>query len=366
MDSETIIFLVIIVGILIVIGIKKIFIDAGKANRSSYHYSKPPLYNIEPTTSKSTDNQQNIQNNNAFDRNRAEYLLKQLNESTNIVNNTTDPKVYFKRLNLIFDILMEMTKYEKYGIYKGSTPTQDLNKLKNDLGSSVKAFIDRTYEAQILKTCNLKTQQGKVNSLNKYFDSMFSAFECANTFWSGDSTRAHYTGNLFTDSNKAYLNSLYEECKQAYNLEGDANIDDSIKELIPKTEKPQLVFDADKEKELLAEYRKYKDDIDSSNTYYAALPLIDFYYKYRSLDDKYLNLCMEYCDICISLLTSSGMQKYLSDGIFIPAFKKLVVIYDKKKEYQKALEIIDEAVKYDREVEYYEKKRASILKKMNK
>ena len=65
MDIETMIFLGIIVGILLIIGIKKIFIDNGKTNRSSYHYSKPPLYNIEPSISKSTDSQQNVQNNHA-------------------------------------------------------------------------------------------------------------------------------------------------------------------------------------------------------------------------------------------------------------------------------------------------------------
>lgn len=347
----------------IIVIIKKMFESSESTYKSSYNYSssKPPL----PETTYSSKPAYRLKAS-PFEIEQAQYLVKQLNESTNIINKTTDPKVYFKRLNFIFDTLMEMTKYEKYDIYKGSTPTQDLDKLKNDLGSSVKAFIDRTYEAQILKTCNLKTHQGKVNSLNKYFDSMFSAFECANTFWSGSNEKVHYTGNLFTDSNRAYLNSLYEDCKQAYDLEGNANINDSIKELIPKTEKPQLVFDVAKEKELLAEYRKHKDDIDSSCAYYAVLPLIDFYYKYRSLDDKYLNLCIKYCNICISLLSSSGMKKYLSDGICIPAFKKLVIIYDKKKEYTKALEVIDKAVKYDREVEYYEKKRSAILKKMNK
>lgn len=63
MNSETIIFLVIIVGVLIIIGIKKIFIDAGKTNRSSYHYSKPPLYNFESDKPKTANTQNNVQNN---------------------------------------------------------------------------------------------------------------------------------------------------------------------------------------------------------------------------------------------------------------------------------------------------------------
>ena len=367
MDLETIIFLGIIVGVLLINGIKKIFIDAGNKSRTSFHYSKPPLYNFESTPSNKTDVQQNSQSDYSFECTQAQYLLEELNECENIINHTTNPKTFFGRLNFAFDILLELITYEKYGFFTDK-PSDDYNKLLNSLEKEVNDFIDRSYESQILKVCELKTHQGRVNNLKKYFDTMFTAFDCANTFWSGSDIEFHYTGNLFTDGNKAYLSSLYEECKRTYDLDngGNSNIDNLYKESTPKEEKPQLVFDTDKEKELLAEYKKHKDDVDSSGAYYAAMPLIDFYYKYRSLDDKYLNLCIEYCNICISLLPSSGMQKYLSDGIFIPAFKKLVVIYDKKKEYQKALEIIDEAVKYDREVEYYEKKRASILKKMNK
>lgn len=345
----------------IIIIIKKMFETSESSYSSSSHYTSSG--NTSQSSSPVSNNKHTAKPSlSSYDIEHAKYLLKQLNESTNIVNHTTNPKTYFGRLNFIFDTLIEMTKYEKSGIYKGSSPTQNLNKLKNDLESSVNAFIDRAYEAQIIKTCSLKTEQGKINSLNKFFDSMFAAFECANTFWSGDSVKEHYIGKLFTSGNMAYLNSLHEECKQTYNLEGD--IATAIKNLVPKTEKPKLIFDKAKEKELLAEYRKYKDN-DPSGAYYAAIPLIDFYYKYRDLDDKYLNLCIEYCNICISLLSSQDMQEYISEGIFIPAFKKLVIIYDKKKEYEKALTIIDEAVKFDREVEYYEKKRAAILKKMN-
>ena len=267
------------------------------------------------------------------------------------------------RVNFIYDTLMELTKYEKYGIYTGSTPTADIEKLNRDLESSVNAFVDRAYEAQLIKVCNLKTEKGKLNSLEKFFDSMYAAFDCANTFWSGNGVRAHYTGPLITAGNRAYLDALHEDCMKAYGI--DQDMTPLINKVSHKASKSELVFDDTKEKELIAEYNKYKNT-SSSGAYYAALPLIDFYYKYRSLDKKYLILCMEYCNICISLLNIPDMQQYVSEGIVIPAFKKLVIIYDKKKEYKKALEIIDKAIKYDRDTDYYEKKRAAILKKMIK
>lgn len=49
----------------IIIIIKKMFDTSENTGSSSYHDSKPPLYNIEPTTSKSTNAQQSIKNNHA-------------------------------------------------------------------------------------------------------------------------------------------------------------------------------------------------------------------------------------------------------------------------------------------------------------
>lgn len=350
--------IVIAAFVVIVVVLKKLFNSSGNTRSSYSHYtsSDSGRSNSLPSKNKSSS-QQKI---SPSELQHAQYLAKQLSESTNIVNHTTNPKTYFGRLHFLFDTLMAMTEYEKYGIYTGGTPTEDLHKLNQSLESSVNDFINRSYEAQMIKVCSLKTQQGKMSSMKKYFDSRLAAFDHASSFWSGDNMKPHYTGKLFTDNNKAYLISLYEDCKQAYSLEGDGNA-----AIAPESKTPKLVFDLYREKELLKEYRKYAES-NADDAYYAALPLIDFYYKYRSLDEKYLKLCMKYCNICISLLPSPEMQKYVSDGICIPAFKKLVIIYDKKKEYKKALAIIDEAVKFDREVEYYEKKKATILKKMNK
>lgn len=49
----------------IIIIIKKLFDTSENTGSSSYHNSEPPLYNIEPTTSKSTNTQQSINNNHS-------------------------------------------------------------------------------------------------------------------------------------------------------------------------------------------------------------------------------------------------------------------------------------------------------------
>lgn len=123
------------------------------------------------------------------------------------------------------------------------------------------------------------------------------------------------------------------------------------------------IFDYSKEKQLLAEYNKYKNHTDKSFLYYSALPLVDFYYKFRNLDDKYLDECIKYCNICISCLSTSYMKPYLKDGAYVPVFKRLWIIYTNKKQYDKALSIADKALKYNQDVEYFCKKKQEITKK---
>lgn len=123
-------------------------------------------------------------------------------------------------------------------------------------------------------------------------------------------------------------------------------------------------FDYKKEKELLSEYNKYKDYKDKSFVYFSALPMIDFYYKFRNLDSRYLGECIKYCEICISLLTSPYMKNDLKAGMYIPAFKRLFIIYKNNGEYQKAMNVIKQAKKYNQDAEYFEKQKNILEEKM--
>ena len=139
-------------------------------------------------------------------------------------------------------------------------------------------------------------------------------------------------------------------------------------ESLTKGKNPKM-FDVKAESELLQEYKKFKGKKNASE-YFSALPLISFYYKFRNLDDKYLNECMYYCNLCISLLDTKDMKHYVDDGIVIPAFKQMVIIYENKKEYTTAIKYAKRALKYSKhnkeETEYYKKKIKSIQEKAKK
>lgn len=137
-------------------------------------------------------------------------LLKQAQESAKLVNTTVKPDIFFGRLNFLFDVLYNMTKFEKKMKFKkGHAPIDDFNRLATNLELTVNDFIDRSYEKALEKVNSLKTEKGKKNHLQKYFDSMFLAFENSHSFWQGNNMSSHYTGILFTENNMKHLNDLY-------------------------------------------------------------------------------------------------------------------------------------------------------------
>ncbi len=137
---------------------------------------------------------------------RVKTLLKQVQESAKLVNNTIKPDVYFGRLNFLFDLFLTLQEFEKYKIFTGKSPTQDYNYLLRNMEQSVNNFIDRSFENQYNKMKKLKTDKSKTNSYLKYDKTINNAFLNANTFWSGNTGSKHYTGKLYTENNIKYLN----------------------------------------------------------------------------------------------------------------------------------------------------------------
>lgn len=141
-----------------------------------------------------------------------------------------------------------------------------------------------------------------------------------------------------------------------------------------KAEKKVPEFDAAQEQQLLHELKsKSRRTLDKHFCYIA---LQEFYYKYRDLDEKYLQKCIDYCMKDISLLPevqSSYRKEELAriDSIAsfyskeelaerrkeveyfngtIPAFYRLAVIYEKIKDFESAINICNQAIDYYRSI----------------
>ena len=133
------------------------------------------------------------------------------------------------------------------------------------------------------------------------------------------------------------------------------------------------MFDRGEETKLLADLNSA---LNAYEKHFALIPLQNFYYKYRDIDHLCLEKCIEYClediesldEMQVSyqeinrnsilrrlndfpeLYTKERANKMLSEidsfNGDIPAFKRLSIIYEKGKKYQKSIDICRLAVTY--------------------
>lgn len=150
---------------------------------------------------------------------QAENLMKQLLECTTLINSTASSKTFFGRLHFSLDILLELQKFEKYNIFTGSTPTEDYQKLIDNLEATVDAFIDRSIIDHVKKHEHLKTQKAKDRNMYKHLSSLLLDFEESETYWSGNNMYPHYTGPLYTDSNYQRVKEMYDDYFRKVELE---------------------------------------------------------------------------------------------------------------------------------------------------
>ncbi len=160
----------------------------------------------------------------------------------------------------------------------------------------------------------------------------------------------------------------------------------------PKKVKKQIIFDQKQENILLKELSKYKND--PVNKHFSYLNLHNFYYKYRSIGDEYISKCIEYCmlDIKLSselaeayvneeinreklLASYSGgnnknidIEKIRQQGLSLvyPSYKRLAIIYEKQKSYEKAIEICNSAIAQSLLIKEFKERKQKLQKKIEK
>ncbi|WP_040977780.1 TerB N-terminal domain-containing protein [Oceanobacillus jeddahense] len=174
----------------------------------------------------------------------------------------------------------------------------------------------------------------------------------------------------FTGVINTLLNDTHEQLKSDLAEMRKNNIAPQKK----NNSKPKKVikFDQMEERRLLKELGKNKED--PVNKHFTYIQLQDFYYKYRNLDPKYLNECIAYCfkdieslkelhesyvnqrikdemsliDYRSKLESDNNIDKIVKEKFQgrIPAFNRLAIIYEKKKDYEKAIEVSKQAIAY--------------------
>lgn len=152
------------------------------------------------------------------------------------------------------------------------------------------------------------------------------------------------------------------------------------------------VFDEAKEKSLLQNLQEYSNR--SVQRHFCYIEIQDFYYKYRDLDNKYLDKCIEYCWIDINSLDelqqdyvrqeisrvkqlsefyqpgelSSEIASIEKNGFegSIPAFSRLAIIFEKQKEFEKAINVCNLAISYGHGHESMIERKEKLIEKAKK
>lgn len=107
-------------------------------------------------------------------------------------------------------------------------------------------------------------------------------------------------------------------------------------------------FDSKQEKELIGELERSKSN--PIDRHFAYMNLHEFYYSYRELEEEHIKKCIQYCLEDIKYLDELNASYKAENGEFfdgrIIAFKRLAIIYEKMDEYEKAIEVSLESIKY--------------------
>ena len=203
---------------------------------------------------------------------------------------------------------------------------------------------------------------------------------------------ANFTENFkFKKEINIFLETAHEKVKAKL-----AEMRKSGQKIKPKTQKNKKIivrdFDFQKENELLSELNKNKNNL--VNMHFAYIQLQDFYYKFRNLDKKYLDKCIEYCWLDINSLPEM-QHEYISREIqrikqlapyheadyeeketarikkegfigYIPAFSRLAIIFEKQGDYELAIDICDRAIAAGESAESFNERKKKLQKKLNK
>lgn len=138
--------------------------------------------------------------------------LQQTKDSAKLVNTTVKPDVFFGRINFLLDTLLYMKTFERRCSFR-TTPTQDYNRILNNLSATVNDFIDRSYTQARQKADTMKTEKGRFKHLGTLCQIPGRCLCHPHQFWTENVGYPHYTEQLYTEENVHRMHELCAEIR---------------------------------------------------------------------------------------------------------------------------------------------------------
>ncbi len=128
--------------------------------------------------SQNTYSVNNVQATNTYVQKQTSEMLHLADESLGIAARTCNPEIFFSRIKIAIDKISECVKYENNGMVypENNSPSKVLKQFEDSKPDYIDEFIINSYNMEMSKANELKSQAGRDNRIKKYFDSL-SSFE---------------------------------------------------------------------------------------------------------------------------------------------------------------------------------------------
>lgn len=102
----------------------------------------------------------------------AENDLRIIRESSILVDETSDPGVFFSRMDILFERYAHLASIEQHLPLSGEKPSTALQKLQDGFSNNTNEFIKKYFANVDMKAKSLKTATGKRNRIAKAYEAL--------------------------------------------------------------------------------------------------------------------------------------------------------------------------------------------------
>lgn len=107
----------------------------------------------------------------------AQNHIRIIQDCIRLIRNTTNPEVFFSRLELLKKHGKALAALEPYIAYSGASPTAALEEVILREQEAIYNFIVRYYENVFDKAAALKTEKAKKRQFQKFYDSLQNYYD---------------------------------------------------------------------------------------------------------------------------------------------------------------------------------------------
>lgn len=107
----------------------------------------------------------------------AENHLRIIHDCTKLISDTTNPEVFFSRLELLKEHGKALVVLEPYADFSGASPTAALEEIISKEQDAIYNFIVRYYGTIFDKAASLKTEKAKKRQFQKFYDSLQNYYD---------------------------------------------------------------------------------------------------------------------------------------------------------------------------------------------